>query len=683
MSRKNFFIPQVEEDTIVETEKKQEPKKKYQPEGFVSSIYGKNVVDNTYYQGVKYENKGRQYDTFREKENRVDVDDFKDYIIPRDIFNPNASNTETKKEKKVIHQEVYTSADKVEEKIYEDTPLVKEEFVSVVKEEKEFTDPNDFFNTNYEDMDEDDEVVEEIEEDEVDEDIEDSQPMGYMRIDKAKVIAEREIRKEEAAKLNIKPKKKTKYVAPPLEVLKIKPKDEVENNTEQINQRNIIDLTLKQFDIGGHVVAYTKGPTVTQFEVQLDDGVRNQKIIPIQSNLQGNLRATSIRMQIPIPLKSTIGIEVPNVQREMVFFGDMIANKKFLNDGNPLNVVLGVNISGEPVYLDIPKMPHGLIAGSTGSGKSVCINAIIASILYKAHPDDVKLVLVDPKRVEFARYSNIPHLATPIITEPKMANAALKWVVDEMENRYRLFEATGVTKFTEYIEEEKTDARMKHIPYIVIIIDELADLMMTSGPEVEESIMRITQKARAAGIHLLVATQRPSVNIISGTIKTNIPTRIAFKVGKAIDSNIILDRPGAEKLLGLGDMLFIDEMGVENRIQGAFISSSEIKQVVSSLEDYNRGDYLFTEEDLKKKTMVDHSDDALADELFCDIARYVVENNTASINLLQKKFSCGFSRIQAIIIKLGELGVVSENLGSRAREVLVNSSELEEILENI
>ena len=684
MSRKDFFVPQVEDDTVVQkptnNEVNNQPKeKKYQPEGFVSSIYGKNVIDNAYYQGVKYENKGRQYDSFRDKEKRVVEDDFKDYIIPRDIF---AKDNKKKKEEKeeFSYQEQFVATEQEDEvNVYEEQIVQKDEFVNV--KENEYKDPNDYFNPQYNSS-----TVEEDDDDELEEDYEEEvqvvKPVIKEKI-KVTVAQQKPISEATSSKLNIKPKKKVKYIAPPLEVLKIKPKDEQENNSEQINQRNIIDLTLKQFDIGGHVVAYTKGPTVTQFEVQLDEGVRNQKIVPIQSNLQGNLRATSIRMQIPIPLKSTIGIEVPNVERDMVLFGDMIANKQFLNDGNPLNVVLGVNISGDPVYLDIPTMPHGLIAGSTGSGKSVCINAIIASILYKAHPDDVKLVLVDPKRVEFARYSSIPHLATPIITEPKMANAALKWVVDEMENRYRLFEATGVTKYTEYIEEEATDARLKHIPYIVIIIDELADLMMTSGAEVEESIMRITQKARAAGIHLIVATQRPSVNIISGTIKTNIPTRIAFKVGKAVDSNIILDRPGAEKLLGKGDMLFIDEMGVENRIQGAFISNSEIKQVVSSLEQYNRGDYLFTEEDLKKKTMVDHSDDALADELFCDIARYVVENNTASINLLQKKFSCGFSRIQAIIIKLGELGVVSENLGSRAREVLVSPAELEEILDNI
>lgn len=678
MGKKDFFIPQIPDDSV---EEEREKEKKYKPEGFVSSIYGKNVVGNSYYPGVKYSNGGRQYDSFRDKDKRIVKDDYKDYLIPKNIFgdkkspinneqtvqevNPNTQNPN----QYTLHQE-FTGYSDEEDNVYDDETYVKEEYVNV-RNSNNSNNSDNSNNSNYN----------------RDYNSNNSNNSNYRDYNRNTTPERVSVKVENQTQTNrepiVKPRKKAKYVAPPIDVLKIRPSDEKPNDTEQINQRNIIDLTLKQFDIGGHVVNYTKGPTVTQFEVQLDDGVRNQKIIPIQSNLQGNLHATSIRMQIPIPLKSTIGIEVPNVKRDTIYFGDMINNKKFLNDGNPLNVVLGVNINGEPVYLDIPKMPHGLIAGQTGSGKSVCINAIIASILYKAHPDDVKLILIDPKRVEFSKYSGIPHLATPIITEPKMANAALKWVVDEMENRYRLFEATGATKYSEYIEEAKTDNRMKYIPYIVVIIDELADLMVTSGPEVEESILRITQKARAAGIHLIVATQRPSVNIISGTIKTNIPTRIAFKVGKALDSNIILDRAGAEKLLGLGDMLYIDDLGVENRIQGAFISSSEIKQVVQSLEHYNRDEYLFTEDDLKKKTMVDNSNDALQDELFEDIARYVVINKTASINMLQKKFSCGFSRIQAIIIKLGELGVVSENLGSRAREVLVNITELEEILSNI
>lgn len=684
MAKKQFYIPQVEDN-----EQEQEQvfssdgsKTKYESEGFVSSLYGKNVKDNAYFHGVKYDNGGKQYNSFREKDKRTDVDDFKDYIINYDPNHTNLSNKQQNNINEEYTESIYLE-DEYEDDIYEQEQYETEEYYNVkeVNEEQpvsykpKYQTQKEVIKPNYEEERVNVIVDEEVEEEEVIE--------KHVRRFENRPTNNFQKQGNTQTNLNVKPKRKAKYIAPPLEVLKNKPQDSENTEAETLKQRDIIDLTLKQFDIGGHVVTYTKGPTVTQFEVQLNEGVRNQKIIPIQSNLQGNLKATSLRMQIPIPGKATIGIEVPNESRETVFFGDMISNKKFLNDGNPLNVVLGVNINGDPVYLDITKMPHGLVAGQTGSGKSVCINAIIASILYKAHPDDVKLILVDPKRVEFARYSGIPHLATPIITEPKMANAALKWVVDEMENRYRLFEVTGVTKYTEYLEESRTDGRLKHIPYIVVIIDELADLMVTSGPEVEESIMRITQKARAAGIHLIVATQRPSVNIISGTIKTNIPTRIAFKVNKAVDSSIILDHVGAEKLLGLGDMLYTDDMGVENRIQGAFISSSEIKQVVNSLEEFKGSEYLFTEEDLKKKTTVDHSNDAFEDELFEDIARYVVENNTASINLLQKKFSCGFSRIQTIIIKLGELGVVSENLGSRAREVLVTPAELEEILNNI
>ena len=681
MSKKQFFIPQIEEETnkddlsqnIIPPRKEE----KYESEGFISSLYGRNVKNTDYYPGVEQgTGNTRRYETL--KENRTDYAEFDQYIFNKNpMFNNNNSNNNNNQtnipqveeyyEEEQVYQETIVNEVEVEENVYDEEVIEQEQFVNVRNQYENNYNNNNYFNNddNYQTPQYESERIEIVEE-------------KPNRVEPNKIV-----QKQGDYKQEIKPKKRSKYVAPPLEILNVKPSDQFVDESETINQRNSIDLTLKQFDIPGHVVNFTKGPTVTQFEVLLDDGVRNQKIIPIQSNLQGNLRATSLRMQIPIPGKSTIGIEVPNVVRETVLFGDMIKDKKFLNDGNPLNVVLGVNISGTPVYLDIPKMPHGLIAGSTGSGKSVCINAIIASILYKAHPDDVKLVLIDPKRVEFSRYSKIPHLASPIITEPKMANAALKWVVDEMENRYRLFEVTGVTKYTEYVEEESQDARLKHIPYIVVIIDELADLMMTSGPEVEESIMRITQKARAAGIHLIVATQRPSTDIVSGTIKTNIPTRIAFRVNKAVDSNIIIDHVGAEKLLGNGDMLYTDDMGVENRIQGAYISGSEIRNLVNMLENYSDSEFLFTEEDLKKKTTVDHSNDALEDELFEDIARYVVENNTASINLLQKKFSCGFSRIQAIIIKLGELGVVSENLGSRAREVLVNISELEDILESI
>lgn len=682
MAKKDFFIPQIQDDKVEEEVVVEQPvqKPKYQSDGFISSIYGKNVKNVDYIPSTDYGNNAKQYDSFRDKDRRNVLNDFDDYIY---------SNRSRQQPKENV-QEVNMQIPSVEEKeityddIYRREQLQREEFVNVKQtpyvapqsnveySENTYSQRTSYsqrpvskpaqpdYYTNQEPVRQETNV----------------KPTNYNE-EKIKVSVDKEV------KFGTK-QKKSKYVAPPLNILKIKPDDESDDFANTNKQRDIIDITLKQFGIKGHVINFTKGPTVTQFEVKLDEGVLNSKIRPIQSNLQGNLQATSIRLEIPIPGRETIGIEVPNITRETVFFGDMIQNKKFLNDGNPMNVVLGVNISGEPVYMDISKMPHGLIAGGTGSGKSVCINCIICSILYKAHPDDVKLILIDPKRVEFKRYSGIPHLATPIITEPKMANLALQWVVDEMENRYTLFESAGVAQYKEYVEEEVHDVRLKHIPYLVVIIDELADLMMTAGNEVETSIMRIAQKARAAGIHLIVATQRPTTDIVSGNIKTNIPTRIAFKVRQAIDSNIIIDHAGAEKLLGMGDMLYTDEGGVENRIQGPFISGHEIKGIVESLSQYESDrTYLFTEEDLKKKTMVDHSNDALDDELFQDIARYVVETNNASINTLQRKFSCGFSRIQAIIIKLGELGVVSENLGSRAREVLVNMTELEEILRNV
>ena len=694
--KENFYIPQITDDEEeVKVEKVVErpvSKSGYEPEAFVSSLFGTKVKDDSYYHGVEYGNGGRQYDAFRDKERRVDPDDYKDYIIQQDRNSIYQSTPQ-----KTVNNNIYQGApiysqtieDEEEDDIYYKNPS-QEEYSNVNNKNDIYYNQNSYtpnysqgsnnysqngYNPNYSQRQNEhyqasqEKVKVVVEED----------PNVYYKPSKPTYTPQEKIEVEQP----IKPKRKSKYIAPPLNILRSQPKDVVEDNSGTLEQRNIIDATLKQFNIGGHVVKYTKGPTVTQFEVQLDQGVLYNKISTIQANLQGNLKATDIRMQIPIPGKGTIGIEVPNIKRSTVFFGDMLSNKSFLNDGNPMNVALGVNIGGDHVHLDLAKMPHGLIAGSTGSGKSVCINAIIASILYKAHPDDVKLILIDPKRVEFSRYAGVPHLATPVISEPKLANAALQWVVDEMESRYQLFETHRVTKYTEYLEAAQNDGRLKHIPYLVIIIDELADLMITAGNEVEESIMRITQKARAAGIHLIVATQRPSVNIISGSIKTNIPTKIAFRVNKALDSNIILDHAGAEKLLGNGDMLYTDDMGIENRIQGAFISGSEINAIVQSLENYKDADYMFTEEDLKKKTFVDHSDDAFKDELFYEIARYVVENNNASINALQKTFNCGFSRVQTIIIKLGELGVVSENIGSQARKVLVNMKQLEEILNRI
>lgn len=626
MGDKKFYIPQISEEDEQEALKKSSHAKAGKSDSgtFISSIYGTNVKNEVFYYHPKFDDVSRRYDSFRNKPKHQDINEFKDYIISKgkETYR-NMQDTEDDERNFASLEESYPQEDL--------SPLL----VDITSDDLD--DARD-------------------------------EPVSY------------DLKEESKPSLKTKKKRKVRYVAPPLSILRSKPKDHVEDLREIYQQRDIIDMTLAEFGIGGKVVNFTNGPTVTRFEVQLDTGVNFKKIAPIQSNMQANLKAISLRLQCPIPGKSTLGIEVPNVTRDDVYFGDLISARDFLNDGNPMNVVLGTDVDGDAVYLNIADMPHGLIAGSTGSGKSVCLNTIIASILFKAHPDDVKLILIDPKRVEFSPFKGIPHLATPIITDTKMANAALKWVIDEMEARYVLFEKPGVQKYQEYIKCEAEDPTLKHIPYIVIIIDELSDLLLSGGPDVEEKILKISQKARAAGIHMIVSTQRPSVDIISGSIKNNFPTKIAFRVAKAIDSNIIIDRSGAEKLLGRGDMLYITEGGFEYRIQGAYISNEEIKEAVASLSDYPQDEYLFTEQELKNQIVVEKTTDATEDDLFFDIARYVVANNIASINLLQKKFGCGFSRMQAIIMKLGELGVVSENLGSKAREVLMDSGQLEEVL---
>jgi len=657
-NKHTFVIPQVEENNENNTmQKKQKQRRKV--DAFVSPIYGTKVKDTNYYPSIGYNNKGRQYDSFRDPDARVRKEDYSDYAIKNPYIdnnneankvqnNQDASNTgfrakdDAESSKNIIYTEVNQDIYAQESNNYQQ----RESNQCASSVSKENLQSTGRYDDQYSENQNSNDVID---------------------INRGDVL--------QAQKKD----KKSIYKFPPLSLLK-RSTIKTEDNYEGVKkQEEIINNTLNNFDIDGRVVKYTKGPTVTLFEIQLAPGVKYQKVPAIQYNLQGNLEALSIRIQAPIPGKGTVGIEVPNIGRDIVYFGDMITNESFLKDGNPLNVVLGMDITGCPVYVDISKMPHGLIAGSTGSGKSVCINSIIASILYKAHPDDVKLILIDPKKVEFSKFRGVPHLATPIITDNKLASGILRWCVDEMESRYELFSSVGASNYREYLQITKATKDVKHMPYFVIIIDELADLMV-SGADVEESIMRITAKARACGMYLLVCTQRPSVNVINGVIKTNIPCRIAFKVNKAIDSNIILDRSGAEKLLGKGDMLYDEENGRQRRIQGAFISGPEIVQVVSYIEHNYNTEFMFTKEDINKKIDLSNTINAMDDELFEQIARYVVENQTASINRLQKAFGCGFNRIQAIIEKLEELGIVSENLGSRAREVLVHSDELEDII---
>ena len=720
-NKKNFFIPQIEED---QNEVKQEnnnanaqKKENYKTEKFVSPIFGTRVKDDDYYPSFSYQNGGRQYDSFRDEDKRVRQDDYKDYIInPNTIYQGNNNNNNNQNYQETNSQNyansMRNSAPNSSYIMNVTNPYVEN------GEVKQNSNPNNVYNIpnnnaydnqNYQNMNNnvnnqfeeqtpppvkeyhDIYASEEnynsygIEEQDVesDEELENYSPYASKNTEEERPV---KVEYKKVSDKQIKPKleKKQKYFYPPVSLLKHKDSSSVDDMSGVQRQRDIIDQTLQEFGIGGRVVRFTKGPTVTLFEVQVDPGVKYAKIPQIQNNLQGNLEALSIRILAPIPGKATVGIEVPNISRDTVLFGDMVSNE-FLNDGNPINVVLGQDISGDPVYLNIQKMPHGLIAGSTGSGKSVCINCIITSILYKAHPDDVKLILIDPKKVEFAKYQGIPHLACPIINDNKLAAAALKWAVDEMESRYETIAASGAVNYLEYLDLIGATKEYKHMPYIVIIIDEMADLML-SGADVEDSIARLTAKARAAGIHLIVSTQRPSVNVINGTIKTNIPSRIAFKVNKALDSNIILDHVGAEKLLGNGDMLYDEDNGRQRRLQGSYISTSEIKEVVSYIEDNYAAEFLFNTDELQKISQAGlpgEGDDATSDELFASIARYVVATQNASINNIQKKFGCGFNRVQSIIQKLEELGVVGANVGSRARSVLMQEEDLEDILSSL
>ena len=382
-----------------------------------------------------------------------------------------------------------------------------------------------------------------------------------------------------------------------------------------------------------------------------------------------SLAAQDMRMEAPIPGKHTIGIEIPNRKSKPVFLREVLESEAFQNHPSPLAVAMGLDISGQPIVTDLRKMPHGLIAGQTGSGKSVCINTMLVSLLYKATPQEVKLMLIDPKMVELAPYNRIPHLVSPVITDVKAATAALKWAVEEMERRYELFVHAGVrdiTKFNEHAEHAGQYANK--LPYILIIIDELADLMMMSPADVEEAICRIAQKARACGIHLIVATQRPSVDVITGLIKANIPTRVAFSVSSQVDSRTIIDSGGAEKLLGRGDMLFAENGSSKTmRLQGTFVSDDEIDQVVNHVKKEQQPNYLFEQEELLNRAQVSEE----TDELFFEACEFVVNQHTASTSSIQRRFRVGYNRAARLIEMMEQQGIISESRGSRPREVLI------------
>lgn len=487
------------------------------------------------------------------------------------------------------------------------------------------------------------------------------------------------------------------YKFPPVTMLKPPVSGKKGDATKTLNETaDKLQKTLTNFGVDAKVTDYSKGPAVTRFEITPSMGTKVSKILNLQDDIKLNLAAADIRIEAPIPGKSAIGIEVPNKETDSVSLRELIDTDEFRNNGSKIAFAAGRDIAGKIIFADIAKMPHVLIAGATGSGKSVCINTIIMSILYKAKPNEVKLIMIDPKVVELSVYNGIPHLLIPVVTEPKKAAGALNWAVAEMDKRYRMFSEYGVRDmkgFNEKVdalpddipEEEKPDK----MPQIVVIVDELADLMMVAPGDVESAICRLAQLARAAGIHLVIATQRPSVNVITGLIKANMPSRIAFAVTSGVDSRTILDMNGAEKLLGKGDMLYFPQnLQKPLRVQGAFVSDKEVSDVVNFLKD-NNGNATY---DSKIESSVNNAENlavtgSLAsgdddkDVLFNEVGRFLIENEKGSIGVIQRKFKVGFNRAARIMDQLGEAGVVGPEEGTKPRKILMSLDEFERYIE--
>jgi len=481
----------------------------------------------------------------------------------------------------------------------------------------------------------------------------------------------------EPVKEVVKKKTRRKYIPPTHEMFSKVERDQNARPEWLLRLENTVNETLKQFYVDGKVQNIIKGPTVTRYEIALEPGVNVKKVEGIKNNLMMNLAARTLRIEAPIPGKPYVGLELPNEVPEIVAFGNVVEDPKFINSKDPLLVALGVDIDGNNIFYDIKKMPHGLIAGATNSGKSVCVNTIIMSLLMKNHPDDLKFIMIDPKKVELSIYNGIPHLVTPVITDEEVAATALTWATEEMDNRFLKFANAKVKDLESYNEKAELDPSLEKMPYIIIVIDELADLMMKAARDVEDAIQRITQKARAAGIHLLVATQRPTTDVIKGTIKANIPTRIAFSVAQIQDSIVVLDQQGAETLLGRGDMLF-KTVGTPLRLQGAYIKDSEIEAVTNFIKAQMEAEYLIDENQLRKfKEKIELVED---EPLLLPVAQYVVAEQNASINAIQKEFGIGFNRAQKIVELLETKGVVGASEGTKARQVLVTEAELEEML---
>jgi S-DNA-T family DNA segregation ATPase FtsK/SpoIIIE len=462
------------------------------------------------------------------------------------------------------------------------------------------------------------------------------------------------------------------YLLPGINLLK----DTDINRKKPGNKSQVLEETLQSFGVNARVIKVNHGPTITRYEVQPASGVKVSRIVSLADDIALALAAPGVRIEAPIPGKAAVGVEVPHQQNITVCLRDIISSREFVKSKGKLILALGMGIDGKPIVADLTQMPHLLVAGATGSGKSVCINTIITSILYKATPEEVKFILIDPKKVELIAYKGLPHLFAPVVTDPKKASSVLKLVVEEMENRYELFSESGTRGITSY---NKSVGPEERLPYIVVVIDELSDLMMVAASEVEDNICRLAQMARAAGIHLVIATQRPSVDVITGLIKANIPSRISFAVSSQTDSRTILDMGGAEKLLGKGDMLFAPA-GTQKpqRVQGAFIDNDEINRIVNFVKNQGNPDYEFDLEDIKEVSI--EIDDE-RDELYEEAVKLVVKYR-ASISMLQRRLHVGHSRAARLIDMMEEDGIVGPYAGSKPREVLITEEELDDFLAN-
>ena len=491
-----------------------------------------------------------------------------------------------------------------------------------------------------------------------------------------------------------------KYMFPPLSRLQ-KGSSSMGDNTMELKETAMrLQQTLNTFGVKVTITDISQGPSVTRYEMQPEQGVKVSKIVSLSDDIKLNLAATDIRIEAPIPGKAAIGIEVPNKENMAVALRDLFETKEFKEYPSNIAFAVGKDIAGQTVVADIAKMPHMLIAGATGSGKSVCINTLIMSILYKAHPDDVKLIMIDPKVVELSVYNGIPHLLIPVVTDPKKASAALHWAVSEMTERYKKFadfnvrDLKGYNKKLETLRENGEEDVPAKMPQIVIIVDELADLMMVAPGEVEEAICRLAQLARACGIHLIIATQRPSVDVITGLIKANMPSRVAFSVSSGVDSRTILDMNGAEKLLGKGDMLFYPQgYAKPARVQGAFVSDKEVSDVVDFLKNQALGNtYAEDVEEQIKNIGSSGGGQASAggasggsglDDYFADAGRFIIEKDKASIGMLQRAFKIGFNRAARIMDQLCDYGVVGEEEGTKPRHILMSMEQFEQLLEEV